>query len=168
MLFFIKTNKNRLLIQEGPESLQHLTGFTPFTEEQVAFYEAYPEASVQEIKQCKLMEISAPYVPTLEEEQKEAVSFLSQYSLNTLDRFVSAYQLANAQCSVLWAESNNKGEPPIYDLKTAQGYIDTYLRIGGLCRAKFYEAKGLIESAVNKTEIEEIKASAISYYDTLE
>ena len=168
MLFFIKTNKNRLLIHEGSESLKNLTGFTPFTEEQVAFYEAHPEASVQEIKQCRLIDISAPYVPTLEEEQKAAVSFLSQYSLNTLDRFVSAYQLANAQCSVLWAESNNKGEPPIYDLETAKGYIDTYLRIGGLCRAKFYETKGLIESAVNKAEIEEIKASAISYYDTLE
>lgn len=168
MLFFIKTNKNKLFIHEGAEVLKNLTGFTPLTEEQVAFYETHPDASTQEIQHCKLIEISVPYVPTLEEQQKKAVSFLSQYSLNTLDRFVSAYQLANAQCSVLWAESNNKGEPPIYDLTTAQGYIDTYLRVGGLCRDKFYEAKGLIESAVNNAEIEEIKASAISYYDTLE
>lgn len=141
--------------------------FVPLTEEQIAFYNENPTASVAEVEKCELNPPYIPVEPTFEEIQTQAIKEISKKSLETLDRFVSAYQLANAQCSILWAE-NSKGESPIYDLATAQGYIDAYLRIGGLFRAKFYEVKGLIESAETKEEVEEIKASAISYYDTWE
>lgn len=168
MLFFVKTNKNKIYIQDWPETKLGKKNFTPLTEEQIAFYESNPDASVFEVQNCKLYEPYIPEEPELIEVQTQAIDFIKQYSLNTMDRFVSAYQLANAQCSILWAEKGNKGEVPIYDEETAQNYINTYLRIGGLCRAKFYEVRELIESVTNKSEIEEIKASAISYYDTLE
>lgn len=166
MLYFVKYRNKRKIEDWDVEIIN--PAFVPLTEEQIAFYNENPTASVAEVEKCELNPPYIPVEPTFEEVQSTAIAEISHKSLATLDRFVSAYQLANAQCSVLWADSNSKGEPPIYDLATAQGYIDTYLRIGGLCRAKFYEVKGLIESAANKSEIEEIKASAISYYDTLE
>lgn len=166
MLYFVQYRSKRKI--ECWDAEINNPAFTPLTEEQIAFYRANPTASIVEVEKCELNPPYIPDEPSFSEVQSTAIAVISEKSLVTLDKFVSAYQLANAQCSVLWAESNNKGEPPIYDLKTAQGYIDTYLRIGGLCRAKFYETKRLIESAVNKAEIEEIKASAISYYDTLE
>lgn len=165
MLYFVKY-RNKRKIEDWDTEITN-PAFVPLSDEQTAFYTANPTASVAEVEKCELNPPYIPVEPTFEEIQAQAIKEISKKSLETLDRFVSAYQLANAQCSILWAE-NSKGESPIYDLATAQGYIDTYLRIGGLCRAKFYEVKGLVESAANKAEIEEIKASAISYYDTLE
>lgn len=165
MLYFVKYRTKRKIEDWDVEIIN--PAFVPLTEEQIAFYNENPTASVAEVEKCELNPPYIPVEPTFEEIQTQAIKEISKKSLETLDRFVSAYQLANAQCSILWAE-NSKGESPIYDIETAQGYIDTYLRIGGLCRAKFYEVKGLVESAANKAEIEEIKASAISYYDTLE
>lgn len=165
MLYFVKYRNKRKIEDWDVEIIN--PAFVPLTEEQIAFYNENPTASVAEVEKCELNPPYIPVEPTFEEIQTQAIKEISKKSLETLDRFVSAYQLANAQCSILWAE-NSKGESPIYDLATAQGYIDAYLRIGGLFRAKFYEVKGLIESAETKEEVEEIKASAISYYDTWE
>lgn len=165
MLYFVKYRNKRKIEDWDVEIIN--PAFVPLTEEQIAFYNENPTASVAEVEKCELNPPYIPVEPTFEEIQTQAIKEISKKSLETLDRFVSAYQLANAQCSILWAE-NSKGESPIYDLATAQGYIDAYLRIGGLFRAKFYEVKRLIESAETKEEVEEIKASAISYYDTWE
>ena len=119
MLYFVQYRSKRKI--ECWDADINNPAFTPLTEEQIAFYRANPTASIGEVEKCELNPPYIPVEPSFSEVQSTAIAEISHKSLTTLDKFVSAYQLANAQCSVLWAESNNKGEPPIYDLKTAQG-----------------------------------------------
>lgn len=163
MLYFVKYS-NRTEIQDWDSVIRN-PNFTLLTEEQIAFYNTNPNASVTEVRNCEL------FTPTIVEESLEEVKErvkeeISVKSLSTLDRFCSTYQLANAQCSLLFAV-NSKGEVPIYDMETAQGYVDTYLRVGKTCRDKFYELSGLIDNATTNEAVEDIKTNAITFYDSL-
>lgn len=132
--------------------------YTPLTAEQTAFYLEHPNASVYEVKRCALD--PEPEPPTLEEVQAEAKKNLSQISLDTLDRFVKVYQLANAQASLYMLEKDPSAET-IYDEVRAREIMDTYTNVGKELREMYKNA----ESDINAAKTVEEVATFEGYYE---
>jgi len=138
-------------------------GLTPLTEAQVERWKANPRAHWSQI----MNEPTPPAepitnVPTLEELKAEALKKLSDLSLEILGSWVSEYQLMNARLS-LEAEDSDK----IYDDAKASEVVATYLHMGKVLRATFYEAKSAIESAENTETLKELTDGYTDSYERL-
>lgn len=136
--------------------------------EQMAFFDKNRTASYEEIWNAKKNEpvVYEPYVapePTLEESKAEALKELSQLSLEILGSHVSEYQLVNARLS-LDAEEYDK----IYDDDKSEAVVETYLRIGKLCRTAYYEAKAEIEACESVTVLNDVYERWKEYYNSIE
>lgn len=140
--------------------------FVKLTDAQMAFYNEHPNASVTEVVNCAMAEPYVQLQPTLQEIKEKAIMEIDEYSRNTMGQFVDSLQLANAQCSLLFAQS--KAETPIYDTSKAQEVVDTYLRIGNICRTKYHATEDAINAASSDADVDAIVAEAKSYYDNIQ
>lgn len=154
-------NENKTRIFDFETELPSGVPFMELTDAQLSFMKSNANVSAMEIYNCKINEIITQ-PKSIEDMKDDAIKELSDYSLKTLGKFVSAYQLANAQTSLLLSENK------IYDDTKSNEYIATYSRIGLLCRNKFYGVKSQIELSETIEAINTIVMNAKSYYDGIE
>lgn len=139
-------------------------GLTPLTMRQVERWQENPRAHWSQIMNGQPpVEPPTPAEPTLEELKAEAVKRLSDLSLEVLGWHVSEYQLMNARLS-LEAEAGDK----IYDDGKSAAVVETYLRIGKLCRTAYYEAKAEIEACECATDLNDVYERWKEYYNGIE
>ena len=134
--------------------------------EQEAFFKANRRASYDEIRNAQKYVPPVPEPapePTLEELKSEKLKELSELSLEVLGWHVSEYQLMNARLS-LEAEAGDK----IYDDGKSAAVVETYLRIGKLCRTAYYEAKAEIEACECATDLNDVYERWKEYYNDIE
>ncbi len=160
MKYFVTTDGYKLSVRETGKDMSQFPDFKPFTAEQLAFYKAHPHATPLQIKNMKMPEI-ASFDLTLY--KKEKLSILSEISLYTLHRFVEEYQFNNAVRSMA-----KGGTDTFYSLREAEEILETYDRIGWVCRTKFYETKKQINEATAKEQVDEIIDNAVTYYHTMQ
>lgn len=127
--------------------------FVALTPEQETFLLEHPEATAYEVKNMHMNEDSPEPYMSLDTIKENALSSLSNYSLNIVNHFCTPYQFANAQASLLAIANGGVG---IYDKETATNYINLYNQYGKQCRDLYYEAKGYIELCNTENDINEI------------
>lgn len=150
---------NRIIKTSQAVNLRLNPAYVPLSEEQAAFLESNPDANVHEVRQCALTPSYTLQPIPLANYKAEKIKEVSDYSLATLGKHVSMYQFANAYISL------NGGD--IYDTATATEYMNTYKRIGLLCRRKYYELEAAIEGAASPEEVDGIVAAGKEEYDAI-
>lgn len=134
--------------------------------EQEAFFKANRRASYDEIRNAQKYVPPVPEPapePTLEELKAQKLKELSELSLEVLGWHVSEYQLMNARLSLEAADPDK-----IYDDTKSAAVVETYLRIGKLCRTAYYEAKAEIEACESVTGLNEVYERWKEYYNSIE
>ena len=117
-----------------------LFNYPMLNEEQIVFYKANPNVSLQEILDCKLIE---PYIPTLEESIRFKVDAFSRESFESRERILPDYKITNSSLG-------------IYDQATTNKILNTVVSY----RTEFYRLKALCEAC---TSIEELDAVHSDY-----
>ena len=112
-----------------------LFNYPMLNEEQIVFYKANPNVSLQEILDCKLIE---PYIPTLEESIRFKVDAFSRESFENRERILPEYKLTNCALG-------------IYDAEETERIRNIVISF----RNEFYRLKALCEAC---TSIEELNA----------
>ena len=134
--------------------------------EQLAFFATHRRATYDEIWNARERVPLVPEPaaePSLEELKAQKLKELSELSLEVLGWHVSEYQLMNARLS-LEAEAGDK----IYDDGKSAAVVETYLRIGKLCRTAYYEAKAEIEACECATDLNDVYERWKEYYNGIE
>lgn len=134
--------------------------------EQEAFFNENRRATYDEIWNAEKYVPPTPEPapePTLEDLKSEKLKELSDLSLEVLGGHVSEYQLMNARLS-LGAAAPDK----IYDDTKSEAVVETYLRIGKLCRTAYYEAKAEIEACESVTVLNDVYERWKEYYNSIE
>ncbi len=134
--------------------------------EQEAFFNENRRATYDEIWNAEKYVPPTPEPapePTLEELKAQKLKELSDLSLEVLGGHVSEYQLMNARLS-LEAAAPDK----IYDDTKSEAVVETYLRIGKLCRTAYYEAKAEIEACESVTVLNDVYERWKEYYNSIE
>lgn len=140
--------------------------FVRLNAEQEAFFNENRRASYSEIWNAEKYVPPTPEPaaePSLEELKAQKLKELSELSLEVLGWHVSEYQLMNARLS-LEAEAGDK----IYDDGKSAAVVETYLRIGKLCRTAYYEAKAEIEACECTTDLNDVYERWKEYYNSIE
>ena len=140
--------------------------FVRLNAEQLAFFATHRRASYDEIWNAREYVPPTPEPaaePSLEELKAQKLKELSELSLEVLGWHVSEYQLMNARLS-LEAEAGDK----IYDDGKSAAVVETYLRIGKLCRTAYYEAKAEIEACESVTVLNDVYERWKEYYNGIE
>ena len=117
-----------------------LFNYPMLNEEQIVFYKANPNVSLQEILDCKLIE---PYIPTLEESIRFKVDAFSREAFESRERILPDYKITNSSLG-------------IYDQATTNKILNTVVSY----RTEFYRLKALCEAC---TSIEELDAVHSDY-----
>lgn len=155
--YFAYNQYNRLVIVRL-SNLKNTEGrYTELTEEQLAFREAHPEATPDEVKQCELNEEH-----DLNKYKEAAKSRMSALSLNTSKGKISDYQFLNAQASLL--TEDGKG---IYTHALSNEYIANYNTIGKQCRDKYYAFVEEISACETIEQVQAIETTTIEWYKSL-
>lgn len=163
MIYFVTNQFGNVSIQEWDVNMSSNNKFKALTEEQLAYYEAHPNASVYEVQNLIEPTEPTPLTPRpIEDVKADALKAVSAYSLKTIDRFCNTYQYANAQVSLSVADGEG-----IYSHEEAQRYLNAYRTVGKKCRQEYYSVKAAIEAATSETSIETIKTLAYEYYDNI-
>ena len=140
----------------SPINLGEFPQCVEMTPEQVAFHIEYPSASINEIKNCTIIN-DIVSIPTFEETQKNDIQFLSDLSLRISDTIVPNYKVQNAIISL---NTTN----PIYTKQECDDIISEYTRIGTLCRNMFYIYKKRIEECTDENLLHNIVYEAQEEY----
>lgn len=140
--------------------------YTALTEEQTAFIEDNPTASVSEVRNCRLYVAPTPTAPTLDGVKAQAKTDLSAYSAQTMGRFVSDLQLANAQSSLYLLGVDSASET-VYTAEKATSTIAKYNTVGKQCRDKYYEAVQAIDGFDTVDDVAGVVMSAKAFYDNI-
>lgn len=140
--------------------------YTALTEEQTAFIEDNPTASVSEVRNCRLYVAPTPTAPTLDGVKAQAKTDLSAYSAQTMGRFVSDLQLANAQSS-LYLLGIDSSTVTVYTADQATATLAKYNTIGKQCRDKYYEAVQDIDGCETADDVSSVVTSAKELYDNI-
>lgn len=152
-------NNTKIKIREQQVDTSMFTQFVEMTDEQISFYLANPNASIEEIKNCQLQ--PTPPLPTLEDVKLFAIERLSLLSLEVYNECMPAYKLNNALMSIITNENTQNG---IYDTLQATQIITTANDIGTLCRNQYYILKERIEACTTEIEVEAIEQEGIDVY----
>ena len=157
MKYFVTNQHGSISIQDWDADMSNNRKFKALTDEQIAYYEAHPNASVYEVR--NLIERTEP---TLEDVKAMVIAELSELSLQASESKVKGYQLSNAISSLAVPEGEG-----VYLHAKAQQIVDSYTEISIKCRNKFYQAKDAIERADNITDVENIRRNATNFYNAL-
>ena len=159
MKYYIYNNA-KIKIREQQVDTSMFTQFVEMTDEQISFYLQNPNASIEEIKNCKLLPI--PPLPTLEEVKEGAIKELSDYSLETGEKVVPSYKVQNAQITLLGNVAS-----AIYTIEEAQDIVSFANEIGKQCRILFYESKARIENCDSLNAVYDIVTEVKNEYDII-
>lgn len=155
--YFTYNQHKKLVIVHLPFQPKDSKRYTELTEEQLAFREAHPEATPDEIKQC---ELNAEH--DLSKYKEAAKNRVSALSLNTSKSKVSDYQFLNAQASLLVADGTG-----IYTHALSNEYIATYNTIGKQCRDKYYAFVEEISACETIAQVEQLETATTEWYKSL-
>lgn len=164
--FYFVNTENGIRIKAFPTEKRGAF-LTAFTNEQKQFYIEHPDASISEIKNCRL---NSPIVVEQEETpietiKENAIKDIDSYSRDTLAKFVDNLEFANALASSVYAKQKNI--EPIYDDSLVTKTASDFLIKGSLCRNLYKDTVSLIEDAETKEEIDNIVNSAKSQYNVI-
>lgn len=158
--YFVKDRTIECFITEMP-----LPNFVELTDEQYEFWQANPNASIQEVKNCQLNQPCIAPVLSLSELKEIAIDEIDKESRSVIGSFVDVLTFSNTVASTIYAKA--KGITPIYDdekvLKTATDFLVN----GKQCKDLYNETIGLIDSASTKEEIDTIVDYAKSQYSEI-
>lgn len=140
--------------------------FERLTDKQVAFYREHPNASVKEVRECKITPPYIPPVPSLTELKENAIRDIDTMSRTTIGTFADVLTFSNTIASTVYAKA--KGIDPIYsDDKILKTSTD-FLIVGKMCRDLFYEMRDRVNAATTGSEIEQLVTEARTRYDAIE
>lgn len=166
MLYFVTNQYRQVSIQDWDADMSGNPAFEKLTPEQVAFYHEHPNASIKEIRECKIIPPYIPPVPSITELKEQAIKDIDNMSRVTLGKFADVLTFSNTIASTVYAKGN--GIEPIYsDAKILKTATD-FLIIGKMCRDVYYELSGRVNDATTAIEIEQIVSEARARYDAIE
>lgn len=155
--YFVFDQNNRKTIQVWEDDKRGNPQFVVFTQEQEDFYLQNPTATIWEVQNCKTYaDLQSENVQPfdLATYKNEKIAAISKLSLQTLGRFISDYQLANAQCGV-------------YDEAKSQQVIETYKVVGTQCRQLYYDFAEQVALCENKNEIDTLVEQYTKLYNNV-
>ncbi len=167
--YFVVSKQHRLVIvslRTVPRGYEDK--YTELTEEQSAFREANPDATPEEVFQCRLhqepeqQEESLTREEVLAEYKERAMTDMSALSLTTSRGKVSDYQFLNAQASLLVEDGTG-----IYTHAQANAYIATYNTIGKQCRERYYAFVESLTACETIEQVETKETATIEWYKSL-
>lgn len=157
---------DRKVVISTTKKIKESERFVRLNAEQEEFFLENRRASYDEIWNAEKYVPPTPEPapePTLEELKAQKLKELSELSLEVLGGHVSEYQLMNARLSLEAATADK-----IYDDTKSAAVIETYLRIGKLCRTAYYEAKAEIEACESETGLNDVYERWKGYYNGIE
>lgn len=168
MYYFVKLSNGKIKIQSWSMDMTTNPSFEALTQEQVDFYGQHPEASLGEVRNCKLNEpIPIDPAQSLEVHKEDVRRQISDLSLETLHYFITEYQFTNAQASYTGIQSALiEEENTVYSLERASDIIQKYNFIGKQCRDFYYTCKALIEDAEIAATVDTILANAVAFHES--
>ena len=161
---YFDTIKKRVI--SSKRELTESESIVKLNAEQKAFFEQHRRASYEEIWNAQKYVPPTPEPtpePTLDELKAQTLKELSDLSLEVLGGHVSEYQLMNARLSLEAADPDK-----LYDATKSAAVVETYLRIGKLCRTAYYEAKAEIEACESVTVLNDVYERWKEYYNSIE
>lgn len=158
MYYYIFLNK-RVLVRTIEVDTTKFPQFILMNEEQINFYNEHPHASIEEIKQCELIQIER--IP-LDKYKTDSINALSTYSLNVSSTIIPDYKIQNAIVCL-----NSNCQKHIYQNEECQSILNRYDSIGKICRDMFYNFKQSIEECTTHEEVDIITSNAYNEYTTL-
>ena len=168
--YFVISKQHRLVIvslRTVPRGYEDK--YTELTEEQLAFREANPNATPEEVFQCRLhqepeqpQEEGLTREEVLAEYKERAMTDMSALSLTTSRSKVSDYRFLNAQASLLVEDGTG-----IYTHAQANEYINLYNTIGKQCRERYYAFVEEIGACETIEQVEAKETATIEWYKSL-
>ena len=160
-VYIINTKETEIIEGTAEDSIN--AGWTQFTQEQEEYYESHPNATVWEVQ--NLYEAPKPYTPivSLEDFKEQKREALSQYSFDTLHKYVKDYQVFNAECSI-----RANGENTFYTLQQANEILDKYNLYGRICRKIYYTFINLCDRCNENHIVDNLYGNCIDLYDKIE
>lgn len=151
-------NKNEVIVELGNIPDWCKKNYLPLTDKQLSFLQENPNASVAEIKKCKLAteDISLDEYKALVKKQISALSLLKAKEK------IADYQFFNAQASLVLEAGQG-----IYTHEKANEIITSYNTIGKQCREKYYIFLDELELCEDKAAVLVLVNDTTEYYNTL-
>ena len=158
--YFVKPiNRNDIIILSGDEGID-INGWTQFTDEQENYYRENPNASTWEIK--NLREVASETAISVDKLKEQAINNISQYSFDTLHKYVKDYQILNAQCSI-----RANGENTFYCIEKANQILDMYEYYGVQCRNIYYQFIDALNNCFTEDDVNKLYENTIDDYDAI-
>lgn len=133
--------------------------YVEMTSEQVEFYLANPDASIEEIKECKLNEQE---VISLDEYKLTKIEMISIHSLNISNVIIPDYKIQNALACV-----NTNHTSSIYSHDECLSILEKYNTVGKMCRDLYYETKTRIENSQSIEDVDSIVYDVLQEYENI-
>ena len=151
-------NKNEVIVELDNIPDWCKKNYLPLNDNQLAFLQENPKASVAEIKNCKL---ASEYI--LLDEYKELVKKqISALSLLKAKEKIADYQFFNAQASLLLEDGQG-----IYTHEKANEIIALYNTVGKQFREKYYTFLDELELCEDKAAVAVLINNTTEYYNSL-
>lgn len=166
MLYFVTNQYRQVSIQDWDTDMTGNPAFERLTDEQVAFYHEHPNASVKEVRECRIIPPYIPPVPSISELREQAIHDVDTKSRTTIGTFADVLTFSNTIASTVYAKA--KGIEPIYSDEKVLKTATNFLIVGKLCRDLFEEMKTRIEAATTASEIEALVAETNERYEAIE
>lgn len=161
---FLKTNKG-IKITDLETVIEH-PAITPLTDEQTAFYEANPTASISEIKACKIVDTEEDERPPLEEYKALKMKEVEELAKEVVFKYIDTLTYNDAVSSI-FIHTNTEdfsGHIPTYGDAAAKKIVKKYVML----RNMFSEGiSGLRESVyvcLNHDDVDAVYGKGLAIF----
>ena len=158
-MFYYIINNKKVHLEETAVNTVVFPQYVEMTPEQVEFYLANPDASIEEIKQCKLNEQE---VISLDEYKLTKIEMISIHSLNISNVIIPDYKIQNALACV-----NANHTSSIYSHDECLSILEKYNAVGKMCRVLYYETKTRIENSQSIEDVDSIVYDVLQEYENI-
>ena len=158
MYYYIFLNK-RVVVVNTAVNTAVFPQYVEMNPQQVEFYLLHTNASIEEIKECKLNE---PEVISLDEYKLTKIEMISIHSLNISNVIIPDYKIQNALSCVSTNHTSS-----IYSHDECLSILEKYNNVGKTCRDLYYETKTRIENSQSIEEVDSIVYDVLQEYEDI-
>ena len=160
---FLKTNKG-IKITDLETVVNH-PAITPLTEEQTAFYEANPTASISEIKSCQLID-PKDSLPSLAEYKASKIKEIEELAKDYVYKYVDTLTYNEAVSSLFIHQNIEEfaGYTPAYDDAEAKKIVKKYVILRDMFTDDIERLRVSVNECINHEDVDAVYGKSLAVF----